>query len=424
MDNDALAQIPAMTPPEGEVTDFEGRYSMKNVIISVVSVLTVLVSLCVLVRLHVRFFVLRKPGPDDFLIIAAALCVISLNGVAIATASSGTMGTHQWNVRLTEITPKFIIGVIAVACLYTVSSMFFKCSLLVFYLRLFNISRTARIMIWGGIVFIVAGELSFLIVKIVLCNPSHWPSGDNVIEFLIAQNTSTCTGPTGMATVAEGSFSLLTDIYVMAVPVRMVSSLMLPLRRKIGMCCVFLIGIIATACSAVALPIRIEQLNSEDLTWFAGRALLVSVIEVNLGTICACVPVAFIIFRHMDNPFISSIRRCLNRLGKRTSSTAGNDRSSDEGVLPRDDAPRSTMSGLGTFIGKIGSGNRTNPGGGTTPQITKMSTWTTYTEIGSVEEEYHRQLRPTSNTSIEQSTQLLDWREPPQTVRKINDRQV
>ncbi|KAK4223416.1 hypothetical protein QBC38DRAFT_487709 [Podospora fimiseda] len=442
MDNDALAQFPAMTPPKGEVTDFEGRYSMKNAIILVVSVFTLLTSVIIFLRLYVRFFVLRKPGPDDFLIIAAAVAAISLNGIAISTASLGIMGTHQWNVRLTEITPRFILGVNAISCLYTISSLFVKCSLLVFYLRLFNVSRTARIMIWAGIVFIVTGELSFLIIKIVFCNPSHWPSGDNVIEFLIAQNTSKCSGPTARATIAEGSFSLLTDIYVMAVPVRMIAGLNLPLKRKIGMCCLFMIGLIATACSVVALRIRILQLTSEDLTWFAGTTLLASVIELNLGIICACVPIAFIIFRNINSPFISSIKNYLNRMSKHTGSAfrymsgrekaswpppTGAERSrasnsSDEAVLPRVEGQhKPIMTGLRTFIGKIGSGSKTDSTGAT--QITKMSTLTTYSEIGSVEEEYHRQLRPISN-GIQQSTQPLDGRGPPKVVRKINDRQV
>lgn len=122
--------------------------------------------------------------------------------------------------------------------------MFVKCSLLVFYLRLFKISRLASWMIWGGIVAIVVFQLTFLITKAVFCNPASWPSGSNVIEFLMAQNASMCSTPNVKVTIAEGSFCMFTDIYVMVIPVTMVSSLQLPLKRKIGMIGIFLVGLV------------------------------------------------------------------------------------------------------------------------------------------------------------------------------------
>jgi len=63
--NDALAQIPAMNPPEGQVTDFAGRYSFGPTGIAVISVVLALMVIGVLLRLYVRFVVLRKPGSDD-----------------------------------------------------------------------------------------------------------------------------------------------------------------------------------------------------------------------------------------------------------------------------------------------------------------------------------------------------------------------
>jgi len=161
-----------------------------------------------------------------------------------AVYREGVLGSHQWNVRLTELTPSFIKRSVAISCLYSTAAMFVKCSLLVFYLRLFDVSRLASWMIWGGIVSIVVVELAFLIIKAVFCNPSSWPSGKNVIEFVMAQKSSMCSTPNIKATIAEGAFGLFTDIYVMVIPITMVSSLHLPFKHKIGIIGIFMVGLL------------------------------------------------------------------------------------------------------------------------------------------------------------------------------------
>lgn len=172
---------------------------------------------------------------------------------------------------------------------------------------------------------------------------------------------------------------------------------------------------------------------------------MLGIVELNAGIICACIPVAFVVLRRITtNPFVSSLKDYLIRISRRNGSSSnfnsgrekaswppatgagsmpdGNDDdSSQQGVLPRVHAPRAHMTGLRSFIGKVGrSSNRTQTGMMSAAQITKMSTLTTYTEVGSVEEEYHRSLKP----AVTSDTGVLDGRTPPQTVRTINDRQI
>jgi len=208
----------------------------------------------------------------------------------------------------------------------------------------------------------------------------------------------------------------------------------------------------ALGCSTVTVHSRVKQLSSQDFSWTSGYSILLGIVEINAGIFCACTPVAYVVLRRIAaNPFVSSLRHYLFRISRRDGSSSSNfesgrekaswpraagansmpngggddaSGSSQQGVLPRAvHAPRAHMTGLRNFIGKVGrSGSRAQTGMTSAAQITKMSTLTTYTEVGSVEEEYHRSLRPA--VTVTSDTGVLDGRTPPQTVRTINDRQV
>ncbi|KAK4164077.1 hypothetical protein QBC43DRAFT_263170 [Cladorrhinum sp. PSN259] len=421
---DFLYNNPIIAPPPGHVSDFVNRSSRGPIVEVVLAVFLVPMIIFVLLRLYVRFIIMRKPGADDFLLIAAALCMIADAGVVFYSVrkDGGILGIHSWNVRLSEITPATVETSVALSCLYTVCGLLLRCSLLVFYFRLFNISRLASFMIWGAMVFIIVADLTFIILKIVFCNPQQWPSGNNPIEYLLAQESSMCTNPHIKLVVAEGAVAMFSDIYILAIPIMMVRQLQLSPQKKLGMYSLFLLGAIATAASVATTYVRALQLNTQDYSYMAANNVMFGALELELGILCACIPVAIVVLRRI-NPFVSDVGNYFKRMSKRNGYTFGREKAS---WPPPTAAERS-------FIGRLGSGSRTNVNtdvsDSSTAQITKMSTLTTYSEVGSAEEEYHRGLRPppaasASPINIDVGTAQLDGRGPSRIMRAVNDRQV
>lgn len=186
----------------------------------------------------------------------------------------GYLGPHQWNVPLIKITPDYIQvrssrkpalicfplgdiassmlkfhlhskGAVTATCLYGLSAMPIKTSLLLLYRRLFRPSRKANVMIWSGFGVIVVFYLVCIITTAAFCDPRQWPKNyASPLVFLGAQETSRCNRPQLDLSAAQGLFSTLSDIYVLAVPVTFISGLKMSTGRKVSVCGVFLVGVL------------------------------------------------------------------------------------------------------------------------------------------------------------------------------------
>lgn len=139
----------------------------------------------------------------------------------------------------------------------------------------------------------------------------------------------------------------------------------------------------------------------------------VSAIELNAGLICAAVPVAFVLFKGAFLQPWGAVRTYMQKLWSRSRSSGGGRRRRPDRYAPSEQhldrrlgnehkkeshsstsrfglpkVPRGVMTGLRTFV----RGGKGRVGKDTEAQ-TEMTAYSTYDEIGSVEEEYHRQLR-------------------------------
>lgn len=109
-----------------------------------------------------------------------------------------------------------------------------KLSMFLLYLRIFAIDRTLRYMIWGGILFnalFYAGLTASAIALQFLCTS---PSGKR--NTLCLNNYKI----TMLSTVV----SVITDFYVLLVPIKGVLGLKLSNHRKLGVILIFMTGLL------------------------------------------------------------------------------------------------------------------------------------------------------------------------------------
>ena len=126
---------------------------------------------------------------------------------------------------------------LVVEMVYGPAVFFAKLSLFLLYLRLFNPNQWTRVLIYFGIlttfVFYTATTVAFG----ALCIPR---SGENWIE----SNFSPRCGKSIVMTYVQGTFNVVSDFYILVLPIPVVWQLQMPLRKKVGVCAIFMTGIL------------------------------------------------------------------------------------------------------------------------------------------------------------------------------------
>lgn len=120
--------------------------------------------------------------------------------------------------------------------IYALTATCVKVTLLLLYLRIFRPSHQANIMIWLGIAFVALFYLACAIAYIILFVPR--PGGNSAWGVMshrttmIIMNTAT----------AQGVVGCVQDLYILMIPIYLVSGLRLARGKKIGVIALFLTG--------------------------------------------------------------------------------------------------------------------------------------------------------------------------------------
>lgn len=119
------------------------------------------------------------------------------------------------------------------------SICFVKVSVLILYWQVFYVLKWMRISCIAGITCIIAFQFSFSIAFSAMCAPS---TGSSHIDFLNAFLSDTCMRTRALI-VLQGVVSVITDIFLVVLPLPAVLSLQMPLKRKIAVASMFMVGL-------------------------------------------------------------------------------------------------------------------------------------------------------------------------------------
>lgn len=144
-------------------------------------------------------------------------------------------------------------------------------------------------------------------------------------------------------------------------------------------------------------------------------------LELQVGVICNCMPVSFVIFKRAASNSWTTIRRYLNmrhrRPGGSTTAVDSNEpkllQISDEGRKQLPNVPRATLTGIRTLLRGTSGRNAT--------QSTELRT---YSELNSVNDEYHAQLKKAQGTDSLASQPQRSEDSPAETAMAASQRQV
>jgi len=123
---------------------------------------------------------------------------------------------------------------------YMIAAMFIKASILFLYRRLFKVSMTASIMIWIGLSVDVIFYLTTFIAFMVGCIPRREDDQyGGWLSLTFAQRCNNVSTPTAAATGIVGS---VLDVYILIIPLIMVSGLRASWKKKAGIFAIFIAG--------------------------------------------------------------------------------------------------------------------------------------------------------------------------------------
>ncbi|CAP61986.1 uncharacterized protein PODANS_5_1270 [Podospora anserina S mat+] len=261
-----LNLIPAMAPPEGQVPNFENpSVNQAPAYIAVAAVFMALTVFFAGVRFWARFFVQRAPWWDDLFIFLALLCQGAYIGLAIWLSLHG-VGRHMWDVSVASVM-KLIEPGRAIGDVTEPAIGFTKLGLLLFYYKLFAVNDLTRIGSLVGMAVVVPLYTALFFVFVFMDEASAWK-----------------------ANKAMAVFNIVTDFYLLVLPLTAVVWLRMERRKKIGLIVIFSSGFLACILSIVGAVYRFRAADDPDFTWVLSNVYLVNTIECCVGIICACVP--------------------------------------------------------------------------------------------------------------------------------------
>ncbi|KAI5864686.1 hypothetical protein GGS23DRAFT_561405 [Durotheca rogersii] len=400
MDPGYLDRTSVRPPPPGRTSDFVNPEDRSHQLIILIAILSALIVLLVSLRVYARQKVTRSFGADDWICIVATILTLSYSGVILHLLfrpGGGILGIHLWDVPLSHYMA-YQKGSLADSILIRIANTTIKIGFLAFYHRLFSPITYIRYMVWGGMAAVITFSVIFVIIDIVACAPfprENWLSpslhdrcGRIAIDLI----------------TAAVSFSFITDLYILFIPLHQVPKLGLSKRRKIGVSLIFLTGLLAAGAALTNLIIRSDRrvFDPSDFTWTIVPVYATSLIEINVGLMCLCLPVVFVLFigrfTDLGNSVSSWIREW--RSPRQSMGESSSNLSPGDGATPPPQlAPVPSdagLSGMRKFIRDIYRSRAQ-------PSARGEATLTTFDDLTSADLSYHLQLKAMKSEQIEKS---------------------
>jgi hypothetical protein len=199
----------------------------------------------------------------------------------LAVAKYG-WGTHIWDVPPPLLAPSRKISWTCMI-LYMVASSCCKLSILVFYMRIL-VAPLDKLITKITLAACVGYFISILFVLFFQCKPfgHYW-------NYLLGEKGE-CISETAHLS-ASGSLNLLFDIIIFLIPLRSLLALKIRTSQKMQVVALFGCGILVIVAAALRLYYNVIVVAyTYDATWYGYTAFLWSMVETQVGPICACVP--------------------------------------------------------------------------------------------------------------------------------------
>ncbi|GAP83271.1 putative integral membrane protein [Rosellinia necatrix] len=233
-------------------------------------------------RFYTRLYLLsRRPTIDDY-IVGATMVVSIVHGVLIANATYHGMGLHIWQFT-PELNSEYYLWLGISSQFYNLGLAGFKSALVLLYLQTFGlVSVRFRIACYLTLFYTLGYLTANLFIEFLGC----WP----IEKKWHSELAGHCINRTA-ANTFFGIGHVTSDLIIAILPLPSIWKLTFPTtRQKIGLSLSLSSGFLAWAVATVRYVISTYNQFTYDRPWWAGISFTFSILELNTGLICACVP--------------------------------------------------------------------------------------------------------------------------------------
>ncbi|KAL7622117.1 hypothetical protein AAE478_007619 [Parahypoxylon ruwenzoriense] len=260
--------------------------------------------LVVIFRFYARRLSRASLGPDDWLALSALVYVLALNGIFIGGTVQGAITGHSpvvdnWPVttELEHLAQKYKY---AFQTTEKIAFALIKLSILFLWKRIFGLAKSFVVFCWIMIAVITAWSITFLFATIFQCG-TRWTWNWAPIGIFLTQ----CINTLDLLTVFTAT-DLFTDFIIMFMPVPLIWKLHMPIKRKIGVTSIFMVGLFTIGAGIARMYIYlVTSYDKEDNPDFIADFtlfILWSEIEANVAMIVCCMPtLAPVLGKFSDN---------------------------------------------------------------------------------------------------------------------------
>ncbi|TGZ81843.1 hypothetical protein EX30DRAFT_395233 [Ascodesmis nigricans] len=255
-------------------------------------VLTAVALLVVLTRLWTRAKVVGGLGRDDVVMGVAVCFIIGSTVMQCYGVKESGIGRHYYDSSLSQLILLLKIAY-AMPIIYSAGISLIKISILLFYKRLFpSNARMQKVCDWF-IIFQIVFTIGACIGFALICKPIEgWWRLDIRAE--------AC--PTFVATmriyVGLRIVTVICDIAVVCLPMKMLWGLKIPRQKKAGLAVLFSLGFLACGVSIARLCLLPNLLLNLDVGWNIVPIAVLDHIEQCIGIITASVPALAALMSH------------------------------------------------------------------------------------------------------------------------------
>ncbi|KAL2062161.1 hypothetical protein VTL71DRAFT_6427 [Oculimacula yallundae] len=328
----AVALAPKLSPEA-----FAARAAESNLpfILGMIVPFFVLALIAVLLRMYVRFMVVKVMGIDDYIMLGAMACSCVAMGM-FSWQAEHSLGRHQNTVSaehmITHRKGNLIYSTIgAVLGLHLV-----KISICFLLMRFVN-GRAYRMVLWSIVIFLILFTIACWGTLIFFCLPvsAFWDVSLRRLPTTYCYPINHFTNISLMNT----SFNIATDVLLASLPAHVIWHLQINHRQKISLIGVLSLGYAAVALGVVKAIKQVELSNDKDATW-SQSVQMWGYVQLNVSIIASCMPALRPLFSWLSDTMSS---------GHRSRGTG---------------AQVNTRSGYFRQYDTSGTGKRTNNGSG------------------------------------------------------------
>ncbi|KAH8667988.1 hypothetical protein BGZ60DRAFT_41417 [Tricladium varicosporioides] len=245
-------------------------------------VLPALATCFVAARVFARWKLEVGLGPDDWVMLAALAAYLTDVAAGLGIALNG-FGQHTYYLTTKQVSHALEFFYVA-ELFYIVSITLTKCSLLLFFNRIFP-SKKHRTIIYSMMGFVVVSNFALLMALMFQCVPFHgvWTNWMYKVPPVKCINTFA-------AIYVAAALSIFHDLAILCFPIPILWSLNLAWQKKANLLVMFSVGSFVIICSLLRLPSLMKMGGSSDPSYDQAPVAVWTDLEIAVGIICGCLP--------------------------------------------------------------------------------------------------------------------------------------